>query len=445
MGVLKRKITMKRIVLYNFIWLFSCILTASQPVSQKEILGTWMVDDTAIDAFLSEARGHVDSDNPYNFEMLEKMFRKLAGKMAVRFTDSELITINGARERRQPYEIIAIEGNLIKVSIKSQERSILINDNYMVVEMEGKQVPFRRLNAEEVTAFNNKIEAAKRGPPPDAPAEHRFLWVINASEDKAQNYLDRFPDMLELRNDRKETLLHKAATFNKITLAKMLLEKGVDVNAINEYQQTPLIIIYPRLKSKYELIDVLLESGATIDHRDYTGLTLLEKAATHNNPEAIPYLIKKGASPTNKALMACLRKSEIEMAKLLLKHGANLESNAMHIAAGYWSIEALQFVIDNGLDVNQTNDNGSLPIDKVRWRDSDKLAAAQLLVKAGADINSQTITEPLLIGAIRDQDLETVKGLLELGADKNVKSMQGKSALEMVQEQNNPALEKLFH
>lgn len=67
-------------------------------------------------------------------------------------------------------------------------------------------------------------------------------------------------DFLYVRDSRGNTLLHIAAKFNSLEIAKYLLRMHINPNLMNDYKEVPLFLAY---ENKHEsMIKLLLEAGA---------------------------------------------------------------------------------------------------------------------------------------------------------------------------------------
>lgn len=89
------------------------------------------------------------------------------------------------------------------------------------------------------------------------------------------------------------TPLHRAAGYNCLELAKVLLEKGADANAADQYGRIPLhnAATFGHL----EMIELLASSGSDINKQDASGSCPLHEAASHKSATACLKLIQLGA------------------------------------------------------------------------------------------------------------------------------------------------------
>ena len=106
---------------------------------------------------------------------------------------------------------------------------------------------------------------------------------------------------VEDRTDDGYTLLHLAAYFGRLEVARLLLERGADPNAVahNESRVTPL---HSAVSARHrDVAAVLLAFGASTNVVQHGGWTPLH-AAAHNDDEAtVDLLLLRGADPTRPA------------------------------------------------------------------------------------------------------------------------------------------------
>jgi len=135
-----------------------------------------------------------------------------------------------------------------------------------------------------------------------------------------------------LTKEKKEQAIHSAALNDDLEAMKLLLEKGADVNQVNEYGLTPLIFATAPDVSE-EMVKLLLEKGADPNKGDYKGRTSLHWAVEQNHMDnKIKLLLEAGADP-NKAnndgvtpmFMVMEWARNKELAFVLLDYGANPE------------------------------------------------------------------------------------------------------------------------
>ena len=151
---------------------------------------------------------------------------------------------------------------------------------------------------------------------------------------------------------------------------KKLADSGIDVNcaAPNQYTSTPLH--YASLNGHLEVAKLLLEKGANVNCQDDCKWTPLHYASESGHLEVAKLLLEKGANvicqdirkltPLHYASM----KGHLEVVKLLLEKGANINSQNSHndtplyIAAFTGKKELVKLLLDNGCDINLKDKDG---------------------------------------------------------------------------------------
>ncbi len=79
------------------------------------------------------------------------------------------------------------------------------------------------------------------------------------------------------------TALHFAAQENNFGIAKLLIERGADLEIRDVYGNTPLIRAVSSSKGKGEIIDLLLQHGADMNVKNDYGVSALEDAKNIGN------------------------------------------------------------------------------------------------------------------------------------------------------------------
>jgi len=183
----------------------------------------------------------------------------------------------------------------------------------------------------------------------------------------------------EAKNTNGSTPLVAAAENGQVELARLLLEKGADKKATNRDGRTGLFLAVDKghaklaqmfrqsgmtlLATEQEQVaaqllaasgsgdvpqaTLLLECGASADAKDIASETSMHKAAASGHVNICKLLLEKKASVqphggeygTTPLFYAC-RNKQIEVAKLLVKHGANENDSDPEGGAKYESLMA---------------------------------------------------------------------------------------------------------
>jgi len=225
------------------------------------------------------------------------------------------------------------------------------------------------------------------------------------------------------QQDSLNRALFDAVKANNLERVKELIKNGADVMASNEYGYTPLHKACMN-KSNFEIAKLLIEKGADVNaklsenNNDYTGYSTLHFAVKENNFKLTKLLVENGAdvnaivskkakwnhykgfSPLH---VACWNENGFEIVKLLVAKGADVnarvsENNKWDYKPGYNSLhfacdnengfEIAKLLIDNGADVNTKNKNLQTPL-HFSCDIENGFEIAKLLIKNGADLNAK--------------------------------------------------------
>src|SRR3990167_3971820 len=122
------------------------------------------------------------------------------------------------------------------------------------------------------------------------------------------------------------TALIEAASFGRTDTAKLLLDRGADINAINDYGGTAVISaarFWPRSDGNTDTVKLLLDRGSDINAVDASGTTALILAAEYAPIDTVRLLLKMGADINaindygSTALSVAQRGDRTEIVKIL--------------------------------------------------------------------------------------------------------------------------------
>ena len=143
------------------------------------------------------------------------------------------------------------------------------------------------------------LSLLKRGFDPNTPdkeGQPALIAAIRKPSPQSAEVLIRWPQTkLNAQNPHDETPLMMAAFDNQIGLARLLIEKGADVNKTG---WTPLH--YAATKGHVEMMKLLLDMHAYIAAESPNGTTPLMMAAHYGTALATKLLLDEGADPTPK-------------------------------------------------------------------------------------------------------------------------------------------------
>ena len=173
-------------------------------------------------------------------------------------------------------------------------------------------------------------------------------------------------------DEEENSILHMAAQYELIDIARWLIESGADVNIVNRHGNTPLhakVDPYAQQGKSMEIVRMLVENGADLTLHNGRGQSTLHSAVERNWPEVVAYLIENGAA--------------VNVHETGFEHATPL-----HGAIGYQgSVEMVELLIANGAVLNAQDKSGETPLHYAVRKNLVDLA--QLLVEAGARYDIQ--------------------------------------------------------
>ena len=213
-----------------------------------------------------------------------------------------------------------------------------------------------------------------------------------------------------------------------------------DVDARGGYYGSPLLAAF--IKEDISVAMSLLQRGANVNILDEKGKSPLHRVAEGGRIDIAELLLKHGADVGSRneegwtPLYAASRAGQVEMAELLIRHGADVSSphNAgrtpLHAASFGGHVKTAELLIQRGADVGSRDSDGWTPLHQAS--DRGETAVAELLIQRGADLGSRDDESwtPLHVAAQRGH-LDTVKLLLERGADHTIHNDKNKTPLDL--------------
>ncbi len=109
-------------------------------------------------------------------------------------------------------------------------------------------------------------------------------------------------------------------------IARLLIDNGVDVNAVNEDGVTAIRMAI--FNGHQDLVQLLIENGADVCAADQDGVTAIQAAAMHNRTEIVRLLIENGADVNAAgkggltAMQIALSDNRKELMRVLVENGA---------------------------------------------------------------------------------------------------------------------------
>ncbi len=292
--------------------------------------------------------------------------------------------------------------------------------------------------------------------------------------------MEKNPDLFKGFTDKEKwDLITCVIDYENLDLLNIFLKNGLDPNFQYPKDQKPewmhgmTILMYASANNHPETAKLLLEKGADINAQNNDGWTALMYALIYNYPEIAELLLKKGADPNiqNKggetALMYASVFNHPKIAKLLLENKADPYLRNKYGKTVYDSLaitdEIKKLILskhNQNLENIKQNPNLFKQIsDKDKWLFASFLIDQKdkeifvFLLKNGLGPNLQypEDQEPkevqgmsLLLYALRKRYVEIAKLLIKKGADPNIQDKDGETALMYASRYNQPKIAKLL-
>src|SRR5688572_13068868 len=182
----------------------------------------------------------------------------------------------------------------------------------------------------------------------------------------------------------------------------------------------------------------------------------LREASEQGKALAVERALNHGIAPDAHAtrlamtpLMFAARRGHLEVAKLLLSRGADVNATcrgpgsplAMAAAAG--RVEMTRLLLDHGADPNRGDSDGFTPLMHAGF--SGDLEIIELLIGAGADVNARSRfgQTPLMFAAALER-AAMARRLIAAGADTRPRDVDGEDAGEIAAEEGDTETAKLI-
>ena len=196
---------------------------------------------------------------------------------------------------------------------------------------------------------------------------------------KVKEMLQADPSLAEAKDENGLSVILKATYYGQRDVVEALLASGVELN-----------LFEAAATGQTGRVRALIEQDPTLAN-SYSpdGFTPLSLAVFFGHPETVDALLAAGAEVNAASretmkltpLASAMATAQIEIAKTLIEHGANVNAKAasdltpLHTAAARGNIEAAKLLLKNGADINATTTDGKKPIVYAEERNHPEMVA----------------------------------------------------------------------
>ena len=274
----------------------------------------------------------------------------------------------------------------------------------------------------------------------------------------ARLLLERGVDVNARRKDSL-TSLHLAAYKGRVEIVQVLINHGANTMLEDEEGETALHILsrggYDSQEQGVSTARLLLERGVDVNARRKDGCTLLHLEAFKGSVEVVQVLIDHGANTTLETeegvtALHLMSRGEydsqeqgVSIARLLLEHGVDVNARdkdgftSLHEAALHGMVKVAQVLLDHGANAKVETEEGETALHIVSRGKYDSqeqgVSIVQLLLDRGVDVNARdkdsftSLHETALYGMV-----EVARVLLNHGANAKLETEEGETALHIV-------------
>jgi ankyrin repeat protein len=237
--------------------------------------------------------------------------------------------------------------------------------------------------------------------------------------------------------------LHWAVRYNDLDTAALLVRAGANVRQPNRYGLPPINLAAQNANPA--MIKLLVESGADVNATDGAGETPLVAATARGSLAAVEALVEAGAAVDARdrtfqqsALMVAVRANHPELVRYFVAHGAEVNARTRIGDTPRWVLPNSVPGFGHGIGIVRGGlpPRGSRPpvpggMSPLLYAARDgRMQSLRILLDAGADINQADAngTTPL-VTAIANNHPEAALLLIDRGADVRAADWYGRTAL----------------
>ena len=226
---------------------------------------------------------------------------------------------------------------------------------------------------------------------------------------------------IETESKNGWTPLHIASKYSNETFVKMLIQKGAKINSKTNAKKTPLAISL--LNEKLENFKTLIDMGAKVNSIE--GYSLLYHATMNDKLHFAEVLLKNGVNTEDRSGVSlihyAIKNDKIEMVKMLVNSNPsnthskdNFGRTPLYKAASENKLEIAKFLLKNGANIHYTAKFETILHTATKFGDE---TFVKMLIIAGADVDKQChLSMTPLCNAIYYDKEANAKMLINYGA-----------------------------
>ena len=148
-----------------------------------------------------------------------------------------------------------------------------------------------------------------------------FQAVKDGDLQKVKAMVAKDPGLVHARGKYLFTPLHVASDKGNLDMAKFLVDKGADINALDVSGRPP--IMGAAYRGKGRVVDYLLSKGARFEMKDTRGYTVYQWAALRGKKDVLDLFMARGARVSIHDAAAC---GHVELVRKMIAKGVELKA-----------------------------------------------------------------------------------------------------------------------
>jgi len=229
-----------------------------------------------------------------------------------------------------------------------------------------------------------------------------LFYATGRGNMEASNRLLELGANTELANEYGRTpLLNVARESGNVDMARLLVQHGADVNALDIFDDSPIVLAAWR--GFAAIVNLLLDEGADVPADGHSGRQLVRYSAERGLDRLMKVLVDRGADLTvpngmgGNLLHAAAIGGSPDIVSLLLDRGLPAKQpdiygwTPLHYTAGKGRPEATGVLVDRGVDVNVRTLSGLTPFNLAE--SYHRTNVIELLRTHGADTSARRFPE----------------------------------------------------